>query len=109
MKARNAVLLTTLFCLVGASPGWTTDEPMDFVAGTKILKLDASDYGPTKPDKGMFVIVKRGGTAHPGPSDDLVLVLDKDGAKLFEHTPGLDVPGAWLVNVRDAALRDPRC
>ena len=107
MKKRTTVLLIAILCLFNVQLGSATDVPANFVGGTKQLELGPLNYGLVKPDKGMFVVIRRGGVQYPGPTDFTVIVLDGDGTKLFEHTPGLDVTDAWLVTIRDAALRDP--
>lgn len=53
---------------------------------------------------GQLVLIFRNATRVPGPEDDSVVVLDRNGRELFARSPGLDVPDTRVANIYDATL-----
>ena len=53
---------------------------------------------------GKLVLIFRNATRVPGPEDDTVVVLDRNGHEVFARNPGLDVPETRVANMYDATL-----
>ncbi len=68
------------------------------------LNQERGDPAEVKFLAGRLVLIFRGASRVPGPDDDAVGVLDRDGHQVFARAPGLDVPGTKVANVHDATL-----
>jgi len=108
MKYYRIATLFVLFVFLGgfASPATTEIAASSF--GGQVLDVDVDALAPAgaaKLEKEQYIVIRRGPNPFPGPEDDFVQVLDPRGRIVFQRSPGLDIPGASLVNVRDATLR----
>jgi hypothetical protein len=54
--------------------------------------------------QGHALVIHRGTTRYPGPDDDSVAVLDRDGRQIFHRYPGRDIPGIVSFLIASATL-----
>lgn len=93
--------------LVAASMPVASAGDEALFAGLKRIEYPGPFHRVIKSRDGLLPIVSSAATRLPGPRDTRVVVVNREGAEVFARTPGIDIPGAWLVNVMDAALRTP--
>jgi len=96
--------------ILGGLPIWAAAEAVDYPLDALELEVDTSFFpgsGAGKFEKGHFILIDRAPVSFPGPEDDVVMILDGQGRLVFQRAPGLDIPDAELVNIRDATLRSP--
>lgn len=106
MKHIRLVFLCLMILSIGnILPGATGAQP---IRARELLQVDTEYFtsmGFARVERGgAFVLIQRSPSAFPEPSGDVVRVLDEQGRLLFQNSPGEDIPGASMVNVRDATL-----
>ena len=107
MKSRLLVFVVVIIVSAGGFPLLAAPGQGGFSSGAAELEIETDlfpESGAGKLENGKFILIDRFPTSFPGPEDDVVKVLDGQGQLVFQRAPGLDIPGASLVNVRDATV-----
>lgn len=105
MRTIGSIGLACLLCLcMTATTGRGGVLGTNNVVKEVSLTQERGDPAEAKFLAGRLVLIFRGASRVPGPDDDAVVVLDRDGRQVFARAPGLDVPGTKVANVSDATL-----
>ncbi len=98
-----------LLAVAAAAPVAAEDAVIDFVdCSGPHLTLDGADhYYWIAPEKDRVVLVRQCVPAEADCDHDVVTVWDREGRRIFEGTPFLDIPEMSDGKILDVALRTP--